>query len=113
MLAELEAQIARPDFWNDAEGAQRTMQQRKSADERVSADQKLTRIASDIETYLSLAREESEAAQRQALLADTDGELKAADDYVAQLETSTMLSGESDRLNAILTIKPGETRLQG
>jgi peptide chain release factor 2 len=83
------------------------MQQRKSADERVSADQKLTRIASDIETYLSLAREESDAAQRQALLADTDRELKAADDYVAQLETSTMLSGESDRLNAILTIKPG------
>jgi peptide chain release factor 2 len=83
------------------------MQQRKSADERVSADRKLTRIASDIETYLSLAREESDAAQRQALLADSERELKAADDYVAQLETSTMLSGESDRLNAILTIKPG------
>jgi peptide chain release factor 2 len=83
------------------------MQQRKSADERVSADQKLTRIASDIETYLSLAREESDAEQKQALLADSERELKAADDYVAQLETSTMLSGESDPLNAILTIKPG------
>ena len=83
------------------------MQQRKSAEERLGADEKLTRVASDIETYLSLAREERDVAQREALLADTERELKAADEYVSRLETSTMLSGESDRLSAILTIKPG------
>jgi peptide chain release factor 2 len=83
------------------------MQQRKSVEERLGADEKLTRIASDIETYLSLAREEGDVSQREALLADIDRELKAADEYVGQLETSTMLSGESDRLSAILTIKPG------
>jgi peptide chain release factor 2 len=107
ILNELEAQIAKPDFWSDPEQAQRTMQQRKAAEERLGADEKLTRISGDIETYLSLAREERDAAQREALLADTDRELKAADEYVGQLETSTMLSGESDRLSAILTIKPG------
>lgn len=83
------------------------MQQRKGVEERLGADEKMTRIASDIETYLNLAREERDVAQRDALLADTDRELKAADEFVGQLETSTMLSGESDRLNAILTIKPG------
>src|SRR3990172_5244668 len=83
------------------------MQQRKSANDRLGADEKLPRIRSDIETYLHLAREESDAAQREAVLADTDRELKAADAYVGQLETATMLSGESDRLSAILTIKPG------
>jgi peptide chain release factor 2 len=83
------------------------MQQRKSAEERLGADEKLTRLASDIETYLSLAREERDVAQREALLADTERELKAADEYVGQLETTTMLSGESDRLSAILTVKPG------
>jgi peptide chain release factor 2 len=107
ILNELEAQVARPDFWNDPEQAQRTMQQRKGVEERLGADEKLTRIASDIETYLNLAREERDAAQRDALLADTDRELKAADEYVGHLETNTMLSGESDRLSAILTIKPG------
>jgi peptide chain release factor 2 len=107
LLKELEAQIARPDFWNDPDQAQRIMQQRKAVGERLNADEKLTRIASDIETYLHLVREESDVAQREALLTDTDKELKAADDYVSQLETATMLSGESDRLNAILTIKPG------
>jgi peptide chain release factor 2 len=107
ILTDLEAQISRPDFWNDPEQAQRVMQQRKSADERLNADGRLTRIVSDIDTYLSLAREESDVTQREALLADTDRELRAADEYVSQLETNTMLSGESDRLNAILTIKPG------
>jgi peptide chain release factor 2 len=33
--------------------------------------------------------------------------LAAADAYVAELETQTLLSGENDHLNAIMTIKPG------
>jgi peptide chain release factor 2 len=107
LLKELEAEASRPDFWNDQERAQQTLQRRKSVDERLGADEKLTRIASDIETYLNLAREEGDVAQRDSVLADTERELNAADEYVAQLETSTMLSGESDRLSAILTIKPG------
>ncbi len=107
LLKELEAQASRPDFWSDQEKAQQTLQQRKAVDERLGADEKLTRISSDIETYLNMAREERDAAQREAVLADTDRELKAADEYVGQLETATMLSGESDRLSAILTIKPG------
>ena len=107
LLKELEVQASRPDFWNDQERAQQTLQQRKAVDERLGADEKLTRISSDIETYLHLVREESDVAQREAVLADTDRELKSADEYVGQLETATMLSGESDRLSAILTIKPG------
>jgi len=107
LLKVLEAQASRPDFWNDQERAQQTLQQRKAVDERLGADEKLTRISSDIETYLQMVREESDVAQRESVLADTDRELKAADEYVGQLETATMLSGESDRLSAILTIKPG------
>jgi peptide chain release factor 2 len=107
LLKELEAQVSQPDFWNDSEQAQRTLQRRKAVEERLGADEKLTRISADIETYLQLAHEETDVAQRDAVLADIDRELKSADDFVAQLETATMLSGESDRLNAILTIKPG------
>jgi len=45
--------------------------------------------------------------QREAILHDIAKELVSADQYVSGLETKTLLSGESDRLNAILTIKPG------
>lgn len=35
------------------------------------------------------------------------GELDSAESYVGELETKALLSGETDHLNAIMTIKPG------
>ena len=62
---------------------------------------------SDIDTYFHLAEEEKDDAQRDSLLEDVSKELAAADTYVSSLETKTLLAGENDRLNAIVTIKPG------
>ncbi len=107
LVKKLEEQTSQPDFWNDPEQAQKVMQQRRQSEERLNADAKLTRMASDIDTYLNLAKEETDAAQREAVLKDADREIEAADTYVGELETATLLAGESDRMNAILTIKPG------
>jgi peptide chain release factor 2 len=60
-----------------------------------------------LETYFHLAHEETDAAQREMLLAEIAKELDAAGAFIAQLETVTLLSGENDQLNAILTVKPG------
>jgi peptide chain release factor 2 len=54
-----------------------------------------------------MAHEERDAAQRQNLLSEISGELDAAEKYVGELETKTLLAGENDALNAIVTIKPG------
>jgi peptide chain release factor 2 len=62
---------------------------------------------SDVETYFHLAEEESDDAQRASLLEDIAKEIAAADAYVSNLETKTLLAGDNDRLNAIVTIKPG------
>src|ERR1700688_2708450 len=83
------------------------MQQRKAAEAILASDSKLATMASDIDTYFHLAEEEKDAAQRDSLLKDIEREMTAADTYVSQLETVTLLSGENDRLNAIMTIKPG------
>ena len=107
LVKKLEEQSSQPDFWNDPEQAQKVLQQRRQSEERLNADERLTRTVSDIETYLYLAKEETDPAQRDAVLKDADREIQAADAYVSELETATLLSGESDRLNAILTIKPG------
>jgi peptide chain release factor 2 len=107
LVKKLEEQTSQPDFWNDPEQAQKIMQQRRQSEERLNADAKLTRMVSDIDTYLHLAKEETDPAQREGVLKDADREIEAADAYVSELETATLLSGESDRLNAILTIKPG------
>ena len=94
-------------MWQNQEQAQKTFQERKQLEERIGAEEKLARWAGDLETYFHLAHEETELAQREALLAELERELAAADAFVTELETKTLLSGENDSLNAILTIKSG------
>jgi peptide chain release factor 2 len=106
-LASLEEKVGAPDFWNDQEKAQAILQERKSLEDRANAESSLDTKASDIETYFNLALEEPDDAQRNSLLEDASKELDATDSYLAELETKTMLAGENDRLNAIVTIKPG------
>ena len=106
-LKSLEEKIAQPGFWDDQEKAQGVLRERKRADDQITAEKKLDNAVGDIETYISLAQDETNAQQREDLLKDLDRELGSADTYVSELETRTLLSGESDHLNAMMTIKPG------
>ncbi|HYL68437.1 MAG TPA: peptide chain release factor 2 [Candidatus Limnocylindria bacterium] len=106
-VAALEEKIGDPNFWQDQQKAQALLQQRKLLDARINAEQTLDRKVSDLDTYFHLAEEESDDAQRDSLLEDISKELAAADAYLSDLETKTLLAGENDRLNAIVTIKPG------
>jgi peptide chain release factor 2 len=83
------------------------LRERKRAEEQIAADEKLVSISGDIETYIHLAQEETNADQKNDLLKDLEKELTAAENYIAELETRTLLSGEKDHLNAIMTIKSG------
>ena len=106
-LVELDNLASEPEFWNDQERAQKVMKERKGLEVRVQAEGKLKRLGYDLETYLDLAKEETNAAQRQSMLAETARELDNAAKFISELETSTLLSGENDALNAILTVKSG------
>ncbi|HEV8385936.1 MAG TPA: peptide chain release factor 2 [Candidatus Acidoferrales bacterium] len=107
LLTRLEAQSSRPDFWQDQEKAQKILQERKQAEERVNADAELERRRGEIEAFLELAREERNVAARDELLAGLAKELTETEAFLSDQETRTLLSGESDRMNAIMTIKPG------
>jgi len=106
-LKSLEARIAQPDFWNNQEAAQGVLRDRKRSEDQIASDEKLASLSGDLETYIHLAHEETNAQQRDDLLKELDRELNTAEGYLAELETKTLLSGESDHLNAIMTIKPG------
>ncbi|MGA7784986.1 MAG: peptide chain release factor 2, partial [Candidatus Acidiferrales bacterium] len=95
------------DFWQNKAQAQKVMKERKAGELRIAAEAKLRRIGDDLETYIHLAQEESDAAQQKNLLEETARELKVADEYVSEMETTTLLAGENDASNAILTIKSG------
>jgi peptide chain release factor 2 len=106
-LKSLEARVAQPDFWSNQEAAQAVLRDRKRAEDQIGADAKLASSLSDIDTYINLAQEETNAEQRNDLLKEIDRELSSLESYLGELETRTLLSGETDHLNAIMTIKPG------
>jgi len=106
-LKSLEERAADPNFWNNQEEAQVVLRERKRAEAPLAADEKLTGLIGDLETYIELAKGETNAQQKEELLKDLSRELTAADTYLSELETRTLLSGENDHLNAIMTIKPG------
>lgn len=84
------------------------MRDRKRIEEQLSFDTELARRAGDIQAYFELARESAASGQPDTSLeADLEREIDALRDYVEKLEARTMLSGETDPLNAIVTVHPG------
>src|SRR5258708_13475484 len=78
-LKILEARVADPSFWNNQEAAQSVLRERKRAEEQIAADEKLTSISGDIETYIHLAQEETNVEQKNDLLKKLDPELNATE----------------------------------
>jgi peptide chain release factor 2 len=100
-LAESEAQIAAPDFWNQPEKSQKVMQARKRLEEAIANDDRIRGMTEDLDTLFELARE------GEAVVPDIERDLKPYSEYLERLETAMLLSGENDARSAIMTIHPG------
>jgi peptide chain release factor 2 len=77
------------------------MRDRKRVEEQLASVAELDRRSGDIDAYFDLARE------GEPVEADLDREIKSLSEYTEALESRTMLSGETDPLNAIVTVHPG------
>ena len=77
------------------------MRQRKRLEEALATEADLERRSNDIDAYFELAREGESV---EADLAREIADLRA---NVEELKTKTLLSGENDARNAIVTIHPG------
>jgi peptide chain release factor 2 len=100
-LAEVEKQAADPNLWSNPEKSQAVMRERKRLEDSLHTESDLGRRAAEIDTYFELAREGEDVG---AELRKEMDQLRA---LVERIETETLLSGENDALNAILTIHPG------
>ncbi len=100
-LEALEKQMARPDFWQDQEASTKILTQRKRLEQTLETDTRLARQLADAEAYCELARE------GENVLAELRADLDALRSNVDRLEIETLLPGENDRLNALVTIHPG------
>jgi len=88
-------------MWSNPAASQPLMRDRKRLEELVARDDELVRRTSDIDAYIELAREGED------VLGDLERDIKSLGTFTEELEARTMLSGETDSLNAIVTVHPG------
>ncbi len=100
-MKELEDKISAPDFWTDQAASQKVLQERKRLSRILAEDKEVDTLVSDLDTMFELAREGEDVVEEIA------GELPSFSERLEELETSMLLSGENDALNAIVTIHPG------
>jgi len=100
-LAQIETKLADPALWSDPAASQPLMRERKRLETLIKDDDELVRRSSDIDAYFELAREGEDVT------ADLERDIKALATFADELEARTMLSGEADALNAIVTVHPG------
>jgi peptide chain release factor 2 len=100
-LSNIETKLADPALWSDPAASQPLMRERKRLETLIKDDDELVRRTGDIEAYFELAREGED------VLVDLEREIKSLAAFADELEARTMLSGEADALNAIVTIHPG------
>jgi peptide chain release factor 2 len=100
-LEELETQISAPDFWKDQANAQKVLQRRRRLEGDRTLAVALRRQTDDLSVLFEWAR------QGEDVSADLTRGLEALERDVQAGEIRTMLSGELDRKNAIVTIHPG------
>src|ERR1700744_3952287 len=100
-LKTVEEKLGDPAVWGKAAETQLLMRERKRLEQQLAFDVELERRAGDVEAYFELARE------GEAVEPELEREITSLGKYAEELETRTMLSGETDALNAIVTVHPG------
>jgi peptide chain release factor 2 len=85
------------------------MRDKKRIDAQLADDAELERRTGDIEAYFELARDAKSESDQEvaAILVDLEKEIHSLAEVSEQMESRTMLSGETDALNAIVTVHPG------
>ncbi|MCI5752819.1 MAG: peptide chain release factor 2 [Oscillospiraceae bacterium] len=105
-IEELQAESAKDGFWDDLENSQKTMQRIKQNEATVASYKKLETLLDDTLTMIELTIEAGDD-EDEAAVSEIRGE---AEKFKSELETiklTTLLTGEYDSKNAILTFHAG------
>jgi peptide chain release factor 2 len=104
-IEKLEKEASDPNLWGDQANAQRVTSQLSHAQGELRRVEELRQRLDDLPVLYELAAEEGEgAADAQA---EADAELKALRADIEAAEVRTLLSGEYDEREALVTIRSG------
>ena len=102
-IAKLEEEAAAPDLWDDQENAQAVTSQLSQANSEL---ERVTRMGSridDLEVLVELGTE----GEDEDTLAEAEAELDKLKKDLSAMEVRTLMTGEFDERNAVVTIRSG------
>ena len=102
-VEELERKMEEPNFWDDAEMAQKQTKELSDLKASISAVENLKQQYEDIYTLIDMANEEND----ESMIPEIQEEYQSFSDGLETLRLSTLLSGEYDKCNAILKLNAG------
>ena len=107
-VIDLEASTYSEDFWKDSEKAQKIMQELKGINNEIKEYEELISEIEDLETLLELVIEDEDYDHYKEI----QRALKILEENAQEFKLSTLLSGEFDKNNAILSIHSGAGGLE-
>jgi len=102
-IDQLEAQMEAPDFWDDVTSSQFVMKELKQLKDIVKSYESLEEERDDIMTMIEMGYEEED----EELIPEIKEMMEQFVDDFESLRISTLLSGEYDREDAILSLNAG------
>ncbi len=107
-IEKLEHEASDPQLWDDQARAQRVTSELSHAQGELRRIEELRGRLDDLPVLYELAAEEGgDAASKIDALAEADAELKALQAEIEATEVRTLLSGEYDEREALVTIRSG------
>ncbi|HEX9969324.1 MAG TPA: peptide chain release factor 2, partial [Acidimicrobiales bacterium] len=102
-LAELEAEVGRPDLWDDVDSARKVTTEYQRVNEDVKVLDELRGRLEDIETLYELAQEEAD----ESVAAELESAIESLAREFDALELRSLFSGEYDEHDAVCEIHAG------
>ena len=100
-IAELEQEAAKPNLWDDPDEAQKITSRLSRLQSEVRGVEEMRQRLDDLGVLLELAEAEDDGDAR----SEVDSELAGVRKQIADLEIRTLLSGEYDERDALITIR--------
>ena len=102
-IDELDHKASEPGFWDDTQNSQKILQRSAKLKDKLAAMESLRNLWDDAMTLCELANEEGDLT----VLPDAQVEIEKLSKDVEQQRLQTLLTGEYDAKNAILTFHAG------
>ena len=103
-ILELREKAAEPGFWDDPEKSQPVLKETRTLEGHIEKYEKMVQAAEDIEVMIEMAAEEDNGEE---YVAEIQEELTALGQKIEELTLASLLTGQYDKNNAIVTFHAG------